>query len=218
MAGLFATFEGVDGAGKTTQIALLREALEREGLRVFTTREPGGDAVAEGVRHLIFQCAMTARAELLLFLAARAENVEQIIRPHLAAGDIVLCDRFTDSSLAYQGHARHLGRDLVAQLNAFATQGLVPDLTVLLDLPPEIGLARQQARNRMEAESLEFHRRVREGFLIEAENDPSRFLVLDATLPVETLHKSIVARFQHVGQHRQAVNGSDASADVESSL
>jgi dTMP kinase len=200
---MFVTFEGVDGAGKTTQVALLRAALEREGLQVLVTREPGGDAVAEGVRELILRASMTARAELLLFLAARAQNVEQVIRPALAAGRVVLCDRYTDSSLAYQGYARHLGRDAVAQLNAFATQGLVPDLTILLDLPPEIGLVRQQAHNRLEAESLEFHRLVREGFLTEAENDPTRFLVLDAGAPIETLHAQIVERFQRAWQARQ---------------
>ncbi len=202
MAGLFVTFEGVDGAGKTTQIALLRAALERDGLRVTVTREPGGDVVAEGVRDLLLRCEMTPRAELLLFLAARAQNVAEVIRPALAAGEVVLCDRFTDSSLAYQGHARHLGREAVAQLNAFATGGLVPDLTVLLDLAPEVGLARQQARNRMEAESLEFHRQVREGFLAEAEKDPARFLVLDALMEVDALHAIIYERVQAQWQAR----------------
>jgi dTMP kinase len=198
LPGLFVTFEGVDGAGKTTQITLLRERLEAEGLSVCVTREPGGDALGEGIRSLLLHSAMTPRAELLLFLAARAQNVAQVIRPHLAAGEIVLCDRFIDSSIAYQGYARALGRDAVARLNAFATDGLVPDLTILLDLAPEVGLARQQESNRMEAEGLEFQRRVRAGFLAEAARAPERFCVLDASLPIERLHAEIFARLQQM--------------------
>ncbi len=196
MRGLFVTFEGVEGAGKTTQIVLLREALEREGKTVCVTREPGGDALAEAVRKLVLHEEMTARAELLLFLASRAQNVEKVIRPHLAAGAVVICDRFTDSSLAYQGYGRGLGRDAVHLLNNFATGGLFPDLTFLLDLEPEVGLGRQSDRNRMERETLEFHRRVREGFRCEAANDTPRFCVLDAALPVEVLHREILNRIR----------------------
>ena len=192
--GLFVTFEGVEGAGKTTQIALLRAALEREGKTVCVTREPGGDALAEAVRKLVLHEEMTPRTELLLFLASRAQNVERVVRPHLAAGDIVLCDRFTDSSLAYQGYGRGLGRDAVHLLNAFATGGLVPDLTILLDLEPTVGLERQSDRNRMESETLAFHERVRKGFLSEAANDTKRFCVLDATQAVEDLHRQIWKR------------------------
>jgi dTMP kinase len=195
MPGLFVTFEGVDGAGKTTQIALLRAALERDGHSVCVTREPGGDALGESVRQLLLYSDMTPRAELLLFLAARAQNVDQVIRPHLATGGIVLCDRFIDSSLAYQGHARGLGVETVARLNTFAVNGVIPDLTLLLDLPPEIGLARQTEHNRMEAQGLEFHRRVREGFLIGAQNNKERFRVLDAQAPVAALHAAI---YEHV--------------------
>ncbi len=193
-AGLFVTFEGVEGAGKTTQIALLLDCLRELGQDVRVTREPGGDAVAETVRRLLLEREMAPRAELLLFLAARAQNVDRVIRPHLAAGGTVLCDRFIDSSIAYQGYARGLGRDTVFHLNAFAIDGLLPDLTILLDLPPEIGLSRQMDRNRMEAESLEFHVRVREGFLREAENNPARFCVLDATQEAAALHASIRER------------------------
>ena len=194
MSGLFVTFEGVEGAGKTTQIRLLREALEAAGHNVCVTREPGGDALAEGIRNLLLHVAMTPRAELLLFLASRAQNVEAIIRPHLAAGGVVLCDRYIDSSVAYQGAARGLGRDTVAHLNTFATRGLIPDLTFLLDLAPEVGLARQQERNRMESESLEFHQRVREGFLTEAQNNASRFCILDAALSPDALQALILTR------------------------
>ena len=190
--GLFVTFEGGEGVGKTTQIALLRSALERDGRRVCVTREPGGDTVSETVRHLLLTSDMTPRAELLLFLASRAQNVEQVIRPHLAQGYVVLCDRFIDSSAAYQGQARGLGVEAVTRLNAFATGGLVPDLTLLLDADPAVGLARQTDRNRMENESLEFHRRARQGFLGAAANNPARIVVLDAALPPDALHIRIV--------------------------
>ena len=189
--GLFVTFEGGEGVGKTTQIALLRSALERDGAKVRVTREPGGDAVSETVRHLLLTTEMTPRAELLLFLTSRAQNVEHVIKPHLAQGGIVLCDRFTDSSLAYQGWARGLGLEAVAQLNAFATGGLVPDVTFLLDLDPEQGLSRQTNHNRMENEGLAFHRRAREGFLQVAANEPTRIVVLDALLPPAELSAKI---------------------------
>jgi len=190
-SGLFVTFEGGEGVGKSTQIALLRGALEAEGIPVSVTREPGGDSLSEAVRHLLLTTEMSPRAEMLLFLASRAQNVAQVITPQLATGRLVLCDRFIDSSIAYQGVARGLGIEAVAQLNAFATGGLHPDLTILLDIDPAIGLARQPNHTRMEHQGLEFHRRVRQGFLIAAANEPSRFLVLDATLPVETLHAQI---------------------------
>ena len=206
-AGLFVTFEGVEGAGKTTQIALLRDSLQQAGHDVCVTREPGGDSVAETVRRLLLEKEMTPRAELLLFLAARAQNVERVIRPHLATGGTVLCDRYIDSSIAYQGCARGLGRSAVFQLNAFAINGLLPDLTVLLDLPPEIGLARQTDRNRMEAEALEFHQRVREGFLLEAENNPARFCVLNAARDVAAIHAGIRERVEALLESRRTGNG-----------
>ncbi|HZT41248.1 MAG TPA: dTMP kinase [Chthonomonadaceae bacterium] len=133
--GLFVTFEGIEGAGKTTQVAMLCAALVQEGWKVCVTREPGGDPIAEAVRDLVLHESMSARAELLLFLATRAENVERIIRPKLDEGAIVLCDRFSDSTMAYQVAARGLDRDIVGRLNAFAAHELVPDLTFLLDLP-----------------------------------------------------------------------------------
>lgn len=194
--GLFVTFEGIEGAGKTTQVALLRAALVQEGWKVCVTREPGGDPIAEAVRDLVLHENMSARAELLLFLAARAENVERIIRPKLDEGAIVLCDRFSDSTMAYQVAARGLNRDIVGRLNAFAAHELTPDLTFLLDLPPEIGLSRQSQGNRMEAESLEFHRRVREGYLAEAQNHPARIVIIDAMAEIDTLHAAITAHTQ----------------------
>ncbi len=192
--GLFVTFEGGEGVGKTTQIALLRSALERDGANVCVTREPGGDAVSETVRHLLLTTDMTPRAELLLFLASRAQNVEHVIKPHLEQGGIVLCDRFTDSSLAYQGWARGLGLEAVAQLNAFATGGLVPDLTFLLDLDPAQGLSRQTDHNRMENEGLAFHRRAREGFLRSRRMNPHALLCWMRSLPAAELHAQIYER------------------------
>ena len=191
--GLFVTFEGGEGVGKTTQIALLRSALERDGETVCVTREPGGDSVSEAVRRLLLTSDMTPRAELLLFLASRAQNVEYVIRPHLLRGGIVLCDRYIDSSVAYQGMARGLGMEAVAHLNTFATNGLVPDLTFLLDLDPAAGLARQPDHNRMENEGLVFHQRARQGFLAAAANEPVRIVVLDAMLPVDSLQAQIYA-------------------------
>lgn len=194
--GLFITFEGVEGAGKTTQIALLARWLEESGHSVCITREPGGDSVAEGVRSLLLEKEMTPRAELLLFLASRAQNVERIILPHLERKGIVLCDRFIDSSIAYQGYARGLGCDHVTSLNEFATGGLIPDVTFLLDLSPEVGLARQSERNRMESEELSFHQQVREGFLMQAANNQERFCVLDAMQQLQSLHKDIINRVE----------------------
>lgn len=193
--GLFITFEGVEGAGKTTQIALLRDALEKEGYRVFTTREPGGNPVAESIREVLLSAVqpVTSRAELLLFLAARAQLVEDVLRPRLLSGEIVLCDRYIDSTVAYQGHARGHDLELVRCLNDFATGGLMPNLTLLLDLEPAIGLARQSDRNRMEAESLEFHRRVRAGYLAEAQRDPTRFRVIDAARSANSVHADVLA-------------------------
>ncbi len=190
--GCFITFEGGEGAGKSTQIRLLKAELEARGYAVCATREPGGDALAEGIRSLLLSQKMPSRAELLLFLAARAQNVETVVRPHIEAGHIVLCDRFTDSSIAYQGVARGLGRDSVATLNDFATNHLVPDLTLLLDISPEVGLSRQQDKNRMEAEGLDFHQKVRQGFLEEADRDPKRFRVISAEENIESLHAKIV--------------------------
>ncbi len=196
--GLFITFEGVEGAGKTTQIALLKQFMERSGHSVRLTREPGGDNVAEAVRRLVLHTEITPRSELLLFLASRAQNVETVIRPALDAGESVICDRYIDSSIAYQGFGRGLGRDAVAGLNDFATAGLLPDLTVLLDLDPEIGLGRAKYNNRMEAETLAFHRRVREGFLQESANNRERFCVLDGSKSADEIHAAIATRLEHL--------------------
>jgi dTMP kinase len=187
--GLFLTFEGPEGAGKTTQIGLLEKTLQGEGHTVTRTREPGGDAVGERVRDLLLHGEVGVEAELLLFAAARAQNVQSVVRPALEAGHIVLCDRYTDSTLAYQGYGRGLPADLVAQVNAFATGGLAPDRTFLLDLPPAEGLARQEEdeQDRLDREALAFHERVRKGFLAIAEAEPNRVQLVDARRPVDAI-------------------------------
>ena len=204
--GTFITFEGPEGSGKTTQIERLAEHLRSKRHDVVVTFEPGGTAIGERIREILFDRAlgeMTARAELLLMNAARAQHVEQVIRPALEAGKIVLSDRFAESSLAYQGFGRELGLETVEPICDFATAGLQADLVLLLDLDVEEGLKRnrkldaasssapESKANRFEVESLEFHRRVREGFLKLAEQEAERFEVLDATLPPDELHERI---------------------------
>jgi dTMP kinase len=196
--GLFLTFEGPEGAGKTTQIARLEAALAARGHAVTRTREPGGDAVGERVRDLLLHAgpgSVGAEAELLLFAAARAQNVAGVIRPALAAGHVVLCDRFTDSTLAYQGAGRGLPGDVIGTLNAFATGGLVPERTFLLDLAPALGLARQRAgeQNRLDRENLAFHERVRAAFLAIAAREPGRVVVLDATRAPDAVFAALLA-------------------------
>jgi dTMP kinase len=185
--GSLIAFEGVEGAGKTTQLRLLARELERLGREVVATREPGGTALGERVRAVLLDPASTGmhpRAEALLFAAARAQLVEQVIRPALDRGAVVLCDRYLHSSLAYQGAARGLGVDAVAAVNRWATGGLAPDLVVLLDLDPAVGLGRRPgARDRIEDQELRFHRAVGQAFRDLATAEPDRFVVVDASLP-----------------------------------
>jgi dTMP kinase len=191
--GRLITFEGVEGSGKTTQIALLRQALEELGYSVAVTREPGGDPVAEAIRSVLLDTRepVTPSAELLLFMASRAQMVERVLRPRLDAGEVVLCDRFTDSSIVYQGYGRGLDLDAIRMLNAFATGGIVPDRTIVLDLPASAGLARQTDRNRMEEESLAFHERVRAGYITEATREPQRIQIIDAARAIEAVHQDV---------------------------
>lgn len=200
--GLFVVFEGGDGAGKSTQAGRLVEALRAEGHEIVRTREPGGTPLGERLRELVLDPAhgpVDARAEALLFAAARAAHVAQLIRPALAAGRTVVCDRFADSSAAYQGAGRGLGVDRVAELNAWATAGLVPDLTVLLDVPAGTGRARREARDgapgdRLETEPDVFHDANRQAFLELAGRAPERYLVLDATRPAGEITAAVRAR------------------------
>ena len=193
---MFITFEGVEGAGKTTQIRLLTERLRQTGRAdILTTREPGDGPLGTELRRLALHppdgVQVAPRAELLIMLADRAQHVAQVIRPHLDSGGIVVCDRYADSSVAYQGYGRGLDAAEIMRLNSWATDGLLPGLTVLLDLDPAIGLARQNERNVMEAQSLAFHTRVREGFLALAEAAPAQWRVLDADRPPEAIHADI---------------------------
>jgi dTMP kinase len=208
--GRLIAFEGVEGSGKSTQLELLRAALEsREGpgdrrggppvspsREVVVTREPGGTPAGERIRALLLdpEVELHPRAEALLFAAARAELVEAVIRPALERGAVVLCDRYLDSSLAYQGGARGLGRGPVEAVNRFATGGLLPDLVVLLDLDPAEGLGRRgRDRDRIEAQDLGFHRRVRQAFRDLAATDPGRFAVVDAAAPVDEVAAQVQA-------------------------
>jgi dTMP kinase len=184
--GLFITLEGGEGSGKTSQASALARHLEERRHSVCLTREPGGTALGLAVVGLLRESEggqkLTPLAELLLFEADRAQHVSEVIRPALAAAEIVVCDRFTDSSLAYQGHGRGLNLDLIRRLNDEATGSLEPDLTLLLDLPPQVGLSREGAQLDVTGrESLEFHERVRRGFLALAKEEPERFVVIDAT-------------------------------------
>jgi dTMP kinase len=189
MPGTFITFEGGEGTGKSSQLAVLRAALCAGGRAVVETQEPGGTTIGREIRGILLNPArtgMTAVAELLLYEASRAQLVGEVIRPALARGEVVLCDRFTDSTVAYQGYGRGLELDIIESLNRLVSGGLRPDCTFLLDLDPAAGLARVRQRtpeDRMEAEVLEFHRRVREGFLAIARREPDRVVVLDGTRP-----------------------------------
>jgi dTMP kinase len=194
--GRLIAFEGVEGAGKSTQLELLRQALEKAGQQVVSTREPGGTTAGERVRSILLDRDSTLhpRAEALLFAAARAQLVQQVIRPALQRGETVLCDRYLHSSLAYQGVARDLGVEPVAAINAFATGGLMPDLVVLLVVDPAEGLGRGRGeRDRIEDQDLEFHQRVERGFLELAAADPERFAVVDAARPAEQVAAEVRA-------------------------
>ncbi len=198
----FITFEGPEGSGKTTQIALLASRLSAQGYDVLATREPGGTAIGDRVRALLLDAAhheMHATTEVLLFSAARAQHVNQVIRPHLARGGVVLCDRYADSTLAYQGYGRQLDLPTLRVITTFATGGLWPDLTIYLDLPVEVGLQRKQAGyadewNRMEQQALAFHARVRAGYLAMAAAEPERWLVVDAAQTVEGIAEVVALR------------------------
>lgn len=202
MRGRFITFEGPEGSGKSTQATLLRDRLLQRGVRSVCTREPGGTALGEAVRRILqFDDAGESpcpRAELLLFAAARAQLTERLIRPALQRGDWVLCDRFFDSTTVYQGAGRGLPIDEITQLNRMATGGLVPDITLLLDLDVETGLQRVARRgcesavaDRFELEHRAFHERVRRGYLELARSEPNRFRVVDASRPPEVISAEI---------------------------
>jgi dTMP kinase len=185
------TFEGIEGAGKTTLAQHLAEWLQAQGIPVRLTREPGGSTLGTHLRPILLHEPLDAWTELFLFLADRRQHTLQVILPAREQGFWVLCDRYADSTLIYQGYGRGLDTELIRRLNAIATDNLTPDLTVLIDLPVEDALARANAPNRFEAETQAFHERIREGYLELARAEPSRFLVLDGRQPLETLKASL---------------------------
>ena len=199
--GLFITLEGVEGSGKTTQAAILGDALRKTGRRVTVTHEPGGTRAGETIRAIFLDPAVSldVAAELLLVLADRAQHVREKLRPALDAGEIVISDRYSDSTTAYQGHGRGFDLKLLGELNRLATDNVTPDLTIVLDLRVETGLERTRARakgtgrgsDRFEGERAEFHRKVRDGFLAIAKAEPARVVVLDADRPVAAVTADI---------------------------
>jgi len=202
---MFITFEGPEGSGKSTQLVLLAAWLRGLGQDVLATREPGGTAIGDRVRAILLDPAcgeMLAEAEVLLFSAARAQHVGQVIRPHLTRGGIVLCDRYADSTLAYQGYGRQLDLPTLRVITGFATGGLRPDLVVYLDIDAEVGLRRKQLHanddasqwNRMEQEALAYHQRVRNGYLQMAAAEPGRWLLVDASQDVSAVQATVQAR------------------------
>ncbi|MBP8950412.1 MAG: dTMP kinase [Candidatus Promineofilum sp.] len=195
---MFITLEGPEGGGKTTQLRALAGFLRDCGYDVVTAREPGGTPIGDQIRHVLHDtanAAMSPTAEMLLYAASRAQLVAEVIRPALAAGRVVLCDRYADSTLAYQGYGRGLDGDVLATLTAIATGGLRPDLTLLLDVDVARGLARRrdegEEMNRLDLEALEFHRRVREGYLALAAAEPARWVCIDADRPADEVQADV---------------------------
>jgi dTMP kinase len=203
MRALFISFEGIEGSGKTTQIALLADYLSVRGRSARLTREPGGTPIGDQVRKILLDpanAALDPKAELLLYAAGRAQHLAELILPALEAATIVLCDRFSDATLAYQGYGRGLDPDLIGKLDRIVTDGMRPDLTILLDIDAAAGLARARGRNsrngleaeaRFENERLSFHERVRRGYLELAKREPGRFRVVDASQQPEEIQKEI---------------------------
>jgi dTMP kinase len=225
---LFITFEGPEGGGKSTQIKLLAEWLREQGCDVLTTREPGGTRIGDGVRGLVLNpehVEMQPEAEILLYSAARAQLVGEVIRPHLARGGVVLCDRYADSTLAYQGYGRQFDLDALRKIIGFATGNLVPDLTICLDLPVLDGLQRKRANaraasddwNRIEREELEFHERVRAGYLELAQIGGERWCVVDARQSVELAQAAINERVRQLLPHCSGDSGRHEPLIVSSS-
>ena len=191
MQGLFITFEGPDGCGKTTQMKLLAEYLEKKGEKVVLTREPGGKGLGEKVREILlnYDGEVSDRCESFLFLADRAQNIDIIVNPAVKAGKIVLCDRHIDSTVAYQGYGRGLDIERINMLNNLATNGKKPDLTFVFDVDVETSMKRVgKEKDRMESAGVEFHNRVRQGYLELAKQEPQRIKVIDATKSIEEIH------------------------------
>ncbi len=207
---MFITFEGGEGAGKSTAIKKIVEKLQAEGKEIVLTREPGGTPIGEEIRSIILDkknTDMDVRTEALLYAASRRQHIVQKIIPSLKQGKVVLCDRFLDSSLAYQGYARGIGVQKVYEMNLFATEGIEPDLTLFFDLDPEEGLRRiaansQREVNRLDVEKLSFHQKVREGFLSLAKKFPHRFVVIDASEKPDKVFASAYKEIENILKRR----------------
>ncbi|GAA2164946.1 dTMP kinase [Pedococcus bigeumensis] len=199
--GLFIAFEGGDGAGKSTQVALLRDAFEAAGRTVTVTRQPGGTTLGREIRDLVLHGDHVApRAEALLFAADKAHHVDQLIRPALERGEVVLTDRYTDSSVAYQGAGRDLGAQEIHDLNMWAVDDLVPDLTVVVDISAAEGRRRRgDVHDRLEAEEDAFHDAIRAHYLAMAQGNPQRYVVVDGTLSPDEIHALVLARLRAMG-------------------
>jgi dTMP kinase len=202
MSGFFITLEGMDGCGKSTQLEMLAQALRARGLDLLVTREPGGTPLGEGVRQLLVSDAsvgISATAELFLIVGARAEHVARLIRPGLASGRIVISDRYTDSTVAFQGYGRGIDLTFIDQMNRFATEGVAPHLTIIFDLEPELARTRLSARpvggllGAFDEEALDFYGRVRQGYLRLAEAEPSRVRVVDSSGTPEETHAKVMS-------------------------
>jgi dTMP kinase len=188
--GRFITFEGIDGAGKSTQIAVVANTLRERDLPLVITREPGGTALGETLREVILHQPMSIATETLLMFAARAEHLDRVIRPALLAGTWVLCDRFTDATYAYQSGGRGLSAERIGELEQWVHPDLQPDLTLLIDVPPDVAahrLARARNADRFEAEQVDFFARVRNAYLVRARTEPQRFIVIDGTQPADVI-------------------------------
>jgi len=201
--GRFVSFEGIEGCGKTTQIALLSEALTRRAISHSVTREPGGTAVGEGIRRILLHSEtihLTAAAELLLFYASRSQNILEKIEPSLARGEVVICDRFYHASMAYQGYGRGIPIEFIEKLTDLVCGERRPEITILLDIEPEIGLARARSRNskrsedegRFEMEEIPFYTRIRNGYLELASREPNRIQIVAANRSIDAIHKEIL--------------------------
>jgi dTMP kinase len=198
---LFITFEGTEGAGKTTQVELLRRHLEKIGHNVLVTRQPGGDPVGVQLRRIMLDPGLITvhpRSELLMMMADRAQSVETVIRPHLTSGGTVICDRYTDSSLAYQGGGRGIDMEMIHYLNRLATDNLSPDCTILLDLDPELGVVRQSHKTKMEMEDMVFHSKIRSTYLDLAKKYPKRIIKIDASGAIDEIHNAILSAVHKV--------------------
>jgi dTMP kinase len=200
--GIFITFEGIEGSGKSTQLELLCDYVASRGIDYVRTVEPGGTMIGEEIRKILLSVehsGMTSLTELLLYASSRAQHVGEVIKPALKGGRVVVCDRFSDSTIAYQGFGRGLDMDLIAQLNAMCTDGIIPDITFLLDIDVETGLKRNRTANkidRLELEAVAFHTKVRDGYLSLMEKEPGRIRLIDSNKSVEEISDSVAGEFR----------------------